>query len=188
ALPNAFAQAYIDTTLELRVEPARQYNSFFDERAKQLRDALEQAQSKLSAFQQSRGIIATDERQDVENARLAELSSQLVALQAVATESENRQAQARQSPDRLHDALPNPGVAGLRQDLARQEVRLEEVNAKLGDRHPQVIELRANLAELKAKLQQETERVSGSVGVNNQINQAREAQLRASLAQQRAKV
>ncbi|HTP75071.1 MAG TPA: chain length determinant protein EpsF [Burkholderiaceae bacterium] len=187
-LANAFAQAYIDTTLELRVEPARQYNSFFDERAKQLREALEQAQSRLSAFQQSRGIIATDERQDVENARLAELSSQLVALQAVATESQNRQAQARQSPDQLQDVMTNPVVASLRQDLARQEVRLEEVGAKLGERHPQVIEIQANLAELKAKLRQEVERVSSSVGINNQINQAREAQLRASLAQQRAKV
>src|SRR5205807_26768 len=34
---NAFMQAYIDTSLELRLEPARQYNNFFDERAKRLR-------------------------------------------------------------------------------------------------------------------------------------------------------
>lgn len=188
ALANAFAQGYIDTTLELRVEPARQYNSFFDERAKQLREALEQAQSKLSSFQKSRGIIATDERQDVENARLAELSTQLVALQAISAESASRQAQAKQAPDRLQDVLSNPVVAGLRSDLARQEVRLEEISARLGDQHPQVIEVRANLAEMRAKLQQEIDRVSGSVGITNQINQTREAQLRDALAQQRAKV
>ena len=81
--------AYTDTTLDLRVEPAKLYNSFFDERAKALRDALEQAQSRLSAYQREKGIIVNDERLDVENARLSELSTQLVALQAVAEESAN---------------------------------------------------------------------------------------------------
>ena len=38
ALANAFVRAYIDTSLELRVDPARQYSGFFDNRAKELRD------------------------------------------------------------------------------------------------------------------------------------------------------
>ena len=48
-------------------------------RAKEAREALEKAQAKLSAPSRSdKGIIATDERLDVETARLNELSSQLV--------------------------------------------------------------------------------------------------------------
>ena len=33
---NAFVQAYLDTNLELRTDPARQYSSFFDERGRQI--------------------------------------------------------------------------------------------------------------------------------------------------------
>ena len=43
--PTPSSQAYIDTTLELRVDPARQYTTFFDTRAKEAREALEKAQS-----------------------------------------------------------------------------------------------------------------------------------------------
>ncbi len=90
AMANAFVKAYIDTTLDLRTEPAKRYSSFFDDRAAQLRDSLEKAQAKLSAYQQQNGIVASDERLDVENSRLSELSTQLVMLQALAEESRSR--------------------------------------------------------------------------------------------------
>lgn len=189
ALANAFAQAYIDTSLELRVDPARQYSSFFETRSKDARDALEKAQSRVSAFQREKGIIASDERLDVENSRLNELSSQLTALQAISAESASRQVQARgASADRLQEVLNNPNVSGIKADITRNEARLRELSTRLGDSHPQVVETRAVLAELRSRLDQETRRVSGGVGVSNTINRQREAEVRASLAAQRDKV
>ena len=79
-IANAFAQAYMDTTLRLRNEPSRQAAQWFDEQLKELRASFESSQAKLNAFQKEKGIIATDERLDVENARLSELSTQ--SLQA----------------------------------------------------------------------------------------------------------
>ncbi len=189
ALANAFVQAYLETTLELRVDPAKQYSSFFDTRAKEARETLERAQAKHSAYQKEKGIIATDERLDVENARLNELSSQLVALQAVASESGSRQAQAQgASADKLQEVLNNPLVAGLKADLSRAEARLQELNSRLGDAHPQVEESKANIAALRSKVEAETKRVTGGVGVTNTINRQRESEVRASLEAQRGKV
>lgn len=188
ALANAFVQAYIDTSLEMRVDPARQYSNFFDVRAKAAREALETAQGKLSAFQREKGIIATDERLDVENARLNELSSQLVALQAVATESTSRQAQAQAQGDKIQDVLSNPLISGLKADLTRNEARLQELNARYGDKHPQVVEAKASIAELRTRIDAEIKRVTGGVGVTNTINRQREAQVRRELDEQRAKV
>ena len=48
---NAFARASIDTNLDLKVEPARQFAGWFDERIKTLRKDLETAQQKLTAYQ-----------------------------------------------------------------------------------------------------------------------------------------
>lgn len=188
AVANAFVRAYIDTSLELRVDPARQYSGFFDNRAKELRDEVEAAQARLSAYQRDKGLIATDERLDVENARLAELSSQLVMLQSMAAESGGRQAQAGSRPDQMAEVLNNPVVANLSADVAREESRLKELTSRLGDSHPQVIEARARLGELHARLDTATKRASGSVNVNNSVNQSRVAQVRNELAAQRAKV
>ncbi len=189
ALANAFVQAYVDTALELRVDPARQYSTFFVSRAKEARDALEKAQSRVSAFQKDKSIIATDERLDIENARLNELSSQLTALQAIYAESTSRQTQAQGAQgDRLQEVLNNPIVGQLKADISRGEARLQELSTRYGDAHPQVQESKANLAELRSRLDAETRKVTGGVTVSNTINRQRESQLRAQLDNQRAKV
>jgi polysaccharide biosynthesis transport protein len=189
ALANAFVQAYIETSLELRVDPARQYSGFFESRAKEAREALEAAQSKLSRFQKDKGIIATDERLDIENSRLNELSSQLVAIQAVTSESNSRQAQARGGAgERMQEVLGNPLISGLKGDMGRSEARLKELNSRYGDNHPAVIEAKASIAELQVRIDEETKRVTGGVGVTGSINRQREAQLRAELESQRGKV
>jgi chain length determinant protein EpsF len=185
---NAFVQAYMDTSLELRVDPARQYSSFFVTRAKEARAALEAAQTKLSAYQQSAGIVASDERLDVENARLAELSTQLVSMQALAAESGSRTAQAVTSAERLPEVLNNPLIGSLKAELARNEARMKELSARLGDNHPNVQELRASIVETRDRIEQEVKRISGSIGVNNSVNRAREADVRGALSAQREKV
>ena len=188
-LANAFVQAYVDTTLELRVDPARRYSSFFETRSREAREALELAQSRVSKFQADKGIIATDERLDVENARLNELSSQFTTVQAISAESGSRQTQAQGSQaDRLSEVLNNPIVGQLKADINRGEAALQQLGTRLGERHPQVLEARANVAELRARLQAETAKVSGGVTVSNTINIQRAAEIRRSLEAQRAKV
>jgi len=189
ALANAFVQAYIATSLELQVGPAKQYNNFFDDRAKSARAALEAAQARLTGFQRQNGILVDDERMDVETARMNELSSQLVAMQGLSAESSSRQAQANGAAgDRLQEVLLNPVIGQLKADMARSEAKLQELSTRYGDNHPQVVETRANIAELRVRIDAETRRVTGGATVTNTINRQREAETRAALEVQRAKV
>jgi chain length determinant protein EpsF len=188
-LANAFVQAYVDTSLELRVDPARQYSTFFETRSKEAREALERAQTRVSTFQKDNGIIATDERLDVENARLNELSSQLTALQAISAESGSRQRQAQgEQGDRMAEVLNNPLISQLKADVNRTEARLQELATRYGDSHPQVVEAKASAQELRSRLESEIRKVTGGVSVSNTINRQREIEIRTSLEAQRAKV
>jgi chain length determinant protein EpsF len=185
AMSNAFIQAYLDTTIELRVEPARRFSSLFNDQLKTSRERLEQSQTKLSEYQRAHGLIASDERIDVETMRLSELSSQLVGIQSLSAESRSRQAQAGNSSA---EVLNNPVVSGLKADMSRQEARLKELSARFGSQHPQVQELQASIAEMAARIDAETQKVTRSMGLNNTVNESREAQARASLEAQRAKL
>jgi len=187
---NVFVQSYLDVSLELRVDPARQYSTFFDTRAKELRANVERAQARLSAYQREKGVvIASDGQLDVETARLNEISSQLVALQAVTAESSGRQYQAQAgAADRLQEVVNNPALAGLRGDITRAEAKLQELNSRLGENHPQVVEAKASISSLRTRLDTETRRVTGSLGVSNSINRQREAEIRTALEVQRARV
>lgn len=188
-MANAFVQAYIETAVDLRVDPAKQYSAFFETRAKEARETLEAAQTRLSAFQRETGVLMTDERMDVENQRLNELSSQLVVLQSMAAEATSRQAQATAgSGDKLQEVSNNPVVSTLRADLSRQEARLKEISSRLGDSNPQVVELKANISELRQRIDSEVGRLSAGVGVSGSISRQREAQTRAELEAQRNKV
>ena len=189
AMANAFVQAYLQTSLELRVDPARQYSAFFDLRAKEARETLEKAQSRLSSFQKDNGIVANDERFDVENAKLNELSTQVLALQALAAESSSRQTQATSAQgDRIQEVLNNPVIGALKADVSRAEGHLQELSARLGEANPQVLQARANIDELRTRIDAETRRVTAGVSVSNTINRQREAQIRAALESQRANV
>src|SRR5258706_1680591 len=60
AAANAFAQAYMDVSVELRVEPARQSATWLDQQTKTLRTNLENAPAQLSRVQHDKGNDVTD--------------------------------------------------------------------------------------------------------------------------------
>lgn len=190
AMVNAYVDAYIAATADLRVEPAKQFSTLFESLSTQLRTRLEKAQERLSEYQKSTGLMATDERLDVETARLNDLSGQVVTLQALEADASGRQRQARSidGGDKSTEVLNNPGVAALKADLARQEVKLDELSARFGDAHPQVLEAKENIRSARAKLSAEINRVRGSLGINADVMHSRVSAAQAELEKQREKL
>lgn len=187
AVANGFAQAYIDVTIELKVDPARQYARWFGEQGKSLRDALEKSQSELSAFQQSKGIVTSDERLDTESSKLNELSSQLLVVQAQTSDARSKQKSGI-SGDAIPEVVGNSVVAGLRSDIARQEAKLQETAVNLGKNHPQYQRMQSEVAALKQKLETETQLVTSGFAVSRTIGTDKESELKSAIAAQKKKL
>ena len=81
-IANAFANAYQEMNIRLSVEPSQQASVYLSNQLNVLRDKLEQAQKKVSRFQQEEGIVDVDNRLDIETRRLNELSSKLTLAQS----------------------------------------------------------------------------------------------------------
>jgi succinoglycan biosynthesis transport protein ExoP len=186
AIVNAFIKGYLDTDREMRTQPAKQFNEQFDSTAKEMRARVEDAQKRLSSFLQEQELIVSDERLDIETARLNQLSSELVSMQSALVDSGSRQSAAQNRMDQSPDIMANPLLNSLRSDIIHQENALEAMRSRLGDQHPQVQELVTNLNELRRKLDTETKRVASSVGVSNSVNSSRVVQIRRALDEQRA--
>src|ERR1700743_1309086 len=122
---NAYVQAYLETSIELRVDPAKQYSRFFTDQQKDARTALETAQNKLSAFQREKGIIGSDDRFDLEMSRLTALTQELVAIQTARVDASTRQG-AIGGSGQLGEVLANGTVSGLKNDLSQAELKLQE--------------------------------------------------------------
>lgn len=180
---NALATAYLETDLELKVEPAKQSAAWFDEHTKALRANLENAQARLSEFQRTHGLVG-DEKLDLESARLTELSTQFTAVQAQSTETASRQRQGGSS----NEVTASPLIQALKIDLARQEAKLSELAGYLGENHPQYQRVKGEVDSLRARLRAESGNVAAVVGTNTRINQAREGDLKGRLEAQKQRV
>jgi succinoglycan biosynthesis transport protein ExoP len=125
---NAFAHAYQQTNMRLRVEPMKTASTYFNAQIKDLRDRLETAQNRLSAYQKEKGISSTDNRIDVETVRLNELSSQLVTVQGELMDASSRQRGAQGTgAAEAPDVLADPLIQNLKAALVQAQAQLAEV-------------------------------------------------------------
>jgi chain length determinant protein EpsF len=187
-IANSFAQNFIETNIELKVEPAKQYAVWFDQRSAALRAELERKQKRLSDFQNASGIVATDEKLDVENARLTELSTQLVAIQSQRQDSQSRQRQAAGDNEYLPEVLQSPLIASLKDALTTADARRTEVAGRLGKNHPDYKATEAEVVSLRARIAAETNKIVASLGSTTQVNLRRENDIRLALEAQKKRV
>jgi chain length determinant protein EpsF len=188
ALANAWADAYIDTNIELKVDSAKQYAVWFNEQSRTLRADLEAKEKRLSDFQNAAGIVATDDKLDVENARLQELSTQLVAVQTQRQESQSKQRQARGGAESLPEVLQSPVIANLKASLATAEAKRRDMATNFGKNYPDYKDIEAEIAGLHERIAQESERIAASIGGTAQVDVRREDDLKAALEAQKQRI
>jgi len=193
-IANGFADAYMDTVLELKVEPTRQAAAWFDEQLKTLRDDLEAAQTRMTRFQKEHGIVSADETLDEEHSRFTELSAQLLEAQQ---ESRELQASAMLARDTIEHAGPlnqlpdiqsDENIQQLHADIIEGEARLKRLATQYGTNHP---EYRRQLAEnesRRADVAAEIAAVVASLDARRRQSERRTANTEAALDAQRARL
>jgi succinoglycan biosynthesis transport protein ExoP len=192
-MANAFANAYIQTTIELKVDPTRRQAAWFDEQLVTLRKALEDAQQRLSEFQKSSTLVSNDYRIDVESARLAEISSQLVAAQAARSDAETRRTQmtqaiAKNRLEELPDILGNGLLQNMKAELTRASSNLSELGERYGRNHPQYKSAAASVETLKRRLNDELNTAKGSINQTAEMAKQRVTEMQASLDAQKQRI
>ena len=183
-MANAFAQSYIDTSLELRLVPARQTAAWFDQQITQLRANLDKAQQKLTAYQRDKGIVESDERLDVETRRLGEIAGQMVAAQSAAFEASSRARDSRAMPE----VTNSPSVQTLKALIAQSEGKLADLAKRVGVNHPEYQRARAESESYRAKLATELGTASKGVGATATAARQRFNELGGAFANQKASV
>ncbi|HKE96692.1 MAG TPA: GNVR domain-containing protein [Povalibacter sp.] len=174
---NAFAEAYMQTSVNLRLDPARRQSAWYEEQLQRMRNVVEEKRQKLSEYQRAHGIVAaTNERLDVENARLDEISKQLLDAQRNAQSAGARLSQAQHATqgDRLGEVpeiMGNALLQSLKADLARAEAKLATLSERYDRNHPQYIAAAAEVQSLRQKIAAEVGSAKGSIEQSAQISQ-----------------
>lgn len=182
-MANRYADAYIAVNLKMIVDPAYRSKIWFDEQLKSLRKSLEDAQERLTAYQQEQGIVTSDERLGIETARLQELNGQLVAARQNTrnSETEREKLKALQasnaSLDTFQPVFNNAVVQKIKGEIRDLEGRIAQNSDTLGDNHPEMKQLRSELYQARKKLDAEVDSIIDGTNNATELSRERESML-----------
>lgn len=190
---NAIAEAYIQTTIELKLDPAKRQSRWFDEQLLGLRSALEEKQQRLADFQRKNALVTTDGRMDVETARLAGIAAEALTAQTAMSDAQTRLTQMKLALEKgrtaeLPDILGNALLQTMKADLTRAESKLAEVAERYGSNHPHYVAAAAEVESLRRRLANELGTARGSIEQTAQIAEQRAREMEAALEEQKQRI
>lgn len=190
---NALATNYIQQNLEYRFVASKEAGDWLSERLAEHRTQVEQAEAALQQYREQTDAIPLQHRENIVVQKLTDLNA---AVTQAKTERFQKQALYKQlealrntnrtALDSFPAILSNAYIQQQKADLAQLQSQYTQLSDKLGERHPEIIKVRAAIDLAQAKLDGEVAKVVQSVRNEYQAALAQENSLIAALNQQKA--
>ncbi len=184
---NTLAQEYIDQDLRFRQASSREASAWLEQRIEEQRREVEASQIALQNYRETQGAVTLNDRQSIMAQELADLNGAVTRAAAVriARESRYREIESAQDDPRALDRFPEIlGNAFIQQQKARVvELQREATRlaGELGDLHPDLIAVRADVEDAELRLRAEVDKVVDSVRTEYEVARNEEEQLRSEL-------
>jgi len=187
---NAVAEMYITDQLEAKFEAARRANEWLTQRLEGLRREVQAAEQAVKNVRQKSDMIQARGGTLLEQ-QIGDVNAQLIQARLNRSRAEARLAQAREVMDRpggietLGEVLTSGVIQQLREEEAALRRKKAELSQRYGPRHPQMIQVDAEMSDLENKIREETSRVLKTLENEVQVARAEERSLIKSLDQLR---
>jgi len=186
-IANTIAEQYIIDQLEAKYEATRRASSWLNERLQDLKAQVEEKENAVATFKAGQ-TNSTGQGTVLTTQQLTQLNSELVAARTSRAEAEARFNQVSgqvQSAglSRAAESLSSPLIESLNQklsDLRRQEA---ELSTRYAERHPRILNVRAEIADTSAAIEREVEKAVRSLRTELNVATAREQTLQRSVRQ-----
>ncbi|MCB9945283.1 MAG: polysaccharide biosynthesis tyrosine autokinase [Geminicoccaceae bacterium] len=185
-IANAIADSYIVGQLETKFKAGHQATDWLRDRVDEMRQKLVAAEQRIVDLKNAKGI-AGEGRIDPIQQQIGQINGQLAQAQATRAEAEARfnqvQSLLRSSGGigAAANVLTSPLMADLRQQETELSRKMSELSTVYGPRHPQMVNLKAEVRSVRAKMVEEVERIVQDLSNEVDVARAREQELRRSL-------
>jgi uncharacterized protein involved in exopolysaccharide biosynthesis/Mrp family chromosome partitioning ATPase len=186
-LANLVVKLYLDDQIQAKHDANERANSWLNERIVELRDELRKSETSVQEFRarnqliETRGATVTDQQ-------LAELNTQLILARTERAQAEARLKRIRDLEnssaglDAAREVLSSSLIQRLREQESDLLRRQAELSAVYDEKHPKMINMRAEMADFRRTIKEEIEKVAQSVSNDVAVARSRETALAASLA------
>lgn len=185
-IANAVADEYLVDQLEAKYEVISRANKWLSERLAALRGQVETTERAVEDFRQKANLIQIDGG-TVAVRQIQEINTQLIAARGQTSQAEARlrNAQAMVEAGGIEgatDVLTAPLIQRLREQEAQVRRREAELATRYGERHPNMINARAERQDLTRKIGEEVQKILKSMAGEVDIARAKERQLQSDLS------
>lgn len=188
---NTLVQLYIEQSILFRRHSSSEATDWLSDRVLEQRKRLEQAEQALLAYQERLGPAILDESGAADGDDAARFEEAAAAARMERTARESLLGQVRALPSDQLATVPVLMAGATVQQLSSRITDLQAEQARLasslGERHPDMVRLEAEIAAAGKKLQGELLKAVRSLQREAQVARAREARLEADLGRAREK-
>lgn len=190
---NAVVSAYLAGNRQRRMGVSDDGIAELKKKSEELRVRLDQATSELHAFMVTNRMVSFEDAQNIVVERLKGLNNNLMKAepQRMQAEAHYRTAEAALNAGQatsIPGVLESQLISGLKMDLSRLEQQYSEMQARLGDQHPQLQSVVAQIDALRTKLAMESANIVDALRGRYEQALNEEKMLREALAKQEESV
>ena len=186
---NSFADTYLKTKAGFSTGTAERQSEWFRKRLAELSDEMRHAEMALADYRARTGLVDGGERSGIGtivDQQVAPLSSSLAAAESDAAAARAAVSAAERQIgsggiDSVTEVRNSMVIADLRRQRAEILRNMGEVQARYGDRHPESIRVRDQLAAIDSQIKDEARRVVNSLRSAAEAADARAGSLRQSM-------
>ena len=171
---NAVARAYVEQQLARKVGGTTRASSYLETRLEDLEQQLREAEQAIKDYRADNRLLEMSGR-SLSEQELSQLSAELINVRAQREDTQGRLSYIRGLRERGGDALESVGeilqsplVAILLQEHIRLQRRQAELLSTYGERHPQVVSVRADMEGIVRQIASEADRYIS--GLENEIS------------------
>lgn len=195
-IANTVGDAYIDHTLEERLQTTRGASKFLEERVEEYAKKIEEAEAALHDFKEKNLLVdvSFEDRQTRTAESLGVLNTTIMQTRTKLIELESKRSILQKALDGELSIETVPRVAGneviaeLRSSLLALEKTRAEQSTRYGDKHPTMVAIDKQIEEAKGAIDAEILVVIGTF--DNEINALKDtmARLETEAANEKVKV
>ncbi len=186
-IANAFADLYLTEQLEAKFDATAKANEWLDTRVVELRDQLQQAEAAVQQYKIANNLMSAEGATLTEQ-EISGLNQQLASARAQQAESDARLAIARNQLARgstgedVGESLNSPVVQQLRKQRAEQSAKVADMAGRYGDRHPDLLKAKRELADIDGQIQAEIRRIISNLEAQAQVARQRTGSVAGSVS------
>jgi capsular exopolysaccharide synthesis family protein len=176
-IANDLPEAYILDQLEARFEATEKANIWLTEQLAELETTVAESERAVEIYREEYGL-PEDRSGGLLDTQLSELNSQLIVARANAAEIDARLAQINRLQagggpglETMTEVMSSPLIQQLRSQELEVTGRMSELSVEFGPKHPRMLQVRAELAEIREWIKAEIGNVKS--GLENESDFAR---------------